>query len=126
MKILIVEDYQGDVDLLLSRLKVIGCDVLVARTLEEGRSLAAEQTPDLILTDLNLGAGIEEGLELLGALRADPRTAAIPVVVHSVFVSHGGDMPQAMEKADGFLPKPFKFVELSQLVAKIRDAGTVS
>jgi hypothetical protein len=32
-------------------------------------------------------------------------------------------MPDAMDHADGFLPKPFRFVELSQLVAKIRDAG---
>ncbi|MFP5500943.1 MAG: response regulator [Candidatus Sericytochromatia bacterium] len=122
MKILIIEDYQGDVDLLRSRLKTIGCEVVVAMTAEDGFALAVSEQPDMILTDLNLGEGIDDGIKMLAALRADDRTAVIPTVLHSVFVSHVQDMPTVQSQADGFLPKPFRFVELSKLVARFRQA----
>jgi CheY-like chemotaxis protein len=120
VKILIIEDYEGDVDLLLSRLKAIGCETVVAKTAEDGYRLAIEHKPGLILTDLNLGSGVDEGIDMVSRLRANPETAAIPLVIHSVFVSEPADMPKVT--ADGYLPKPYRFVELTKLVAKIRDA----
>ena len=121
MKILIVEDFEGDIALLLSRLSAIGCEVVVAKTSEEGLRLARSERPGLILTDLNLGGGMDEGVEMISQLRADPATAAIPLIIHSVFVSHEGDVPQAQTQADGYLPKPYRFVDLAKLVSKIRE-----
>jgi CheY-like chemotaxis protein len=120
VKILIIEDYEGDVDLLLSRLKAIGCETVVAKTADEGLRLAIEQKPGLIVTDLNLGGGVDEGIDMVSKLRAHPETAAIPLVIHSVFVSAPADMPAVT--ADGYLPKPYRFVDLTKLVARIRDA----
>lgn len=123
MKILIIEDYEGDIDLLLSRLKAIGCMAVVAKTADEGLRLAEQEQPGLILTDLNLGAGIDEGLEMVSRLRANPATASIPLVIHSVFVSTAGEVPIPTD-VDGYLPKPYRFVELTKLIARIRDAQT--
>jgi CheY-like chemotaxis protein len=119
VQILIIEDFEGDIELLVSRLKTIGCGVLVARTAEEGLRLARTEQPALILTDLNLGSGVEEGIDMVSDLRADPATAAIPLIIHSVFVSRSGDMASASAKADGILPKPYKFVDLATLVQKL-------
>lgn len=123
MKILIIEDYEGDIDLLLSRLKAIGCLAFVAKTADEGLRLAEQEQPGLILTDLNLGSGIDEGLEIVSRLRANPATSAIPVVIHSVFVSSPDEVPLPTE-VDGYLPKPYRFVDLTKLIARIRDAQT--
>lgn len=119
MQILIIEDFEGDIELLVSRLKTIGCGVLVARTAEEGLQLAKSEQPALIMTDLNLGAGVEEGIDMISDLRADPETASIPLIIHSVFVSRSGDLAPASAQADGFLPKPYKFIDLAKLVQKL-------
>lgn len=123
MQILIIEDFEGDIELLVSRLKVIGCGVLVARTAEEGLRMAKAEQPALIVTDLNLGAGVEEGIDMISDLRADPQTASIPLIIHSVFVSRSGDMAPAANQADGFLPKPYKFIDLAKLVQKLARPG---
>ena len=47
----------------------------------EGLHLAIHQLPDLIITDEDLPE--MDGFELFRALRADPRTSHIPVVLHS-------------------------------------------
>lgn len=121
MKILIIEDFDGDIALMVSRLRTIGCEAVVAKNAEDGIRLAETEEPGLIVTDLNLGSGVDEGIEMIGRLRANPRTSAIPLIIHSVFVSHDGDVPTAQTQADGFLPKPYRFVELAKLVSKIRE-----
>lgn len=123
MKILIVEDFAGDIELLSARLRSIGCEALVATNAAEGLRIAREQQPGLILTDLNLGSGIEEGIEMIGQLRADPTTAAIPLIIHSVFVSAPGDVAEATAMADGILPKPYKLLDLASLVEKMRSVS---
>lgn len=124
MKILIIEDYVGDRDLLSSRLKAIGCQVVVATTAEEGLRMAIDEQPGMIVTDLNLGSGPDEGIEMVSRLRAHPDTAAIPLVIHSVFVSTSDDLVESQALADAYLPKPYRFVDLTKLVARIRDASS--
>lgn len=120
MKILIIEDFAGDIELLISRLGAIGCEVLVAKTSEEGLKRAREDAPDMIVTDLNLGNGMEEGIEMMARLRNDAQTAAIPLIVHSVFVSAPGDVTEATSLADGILPKPYKMLDLVKLVERVK------
>ncbi len=76
--ILVVEDNERNLKLLRDVLEYAGYDVRVARTGEEGVTLALKEPPDLVLMDLQL-PGID-GTEVLRQLRASPRTAGIPVV----------------------------------------------
>ncbi len=77
-----------------------------------GVELAREHAPDVILLDLHLPD--VSGEEVLRQLRADPRTAAIPVIVISADAT-----PRTMERlqaagADEYLTKPLnikRFVE---------------
>ena len=58
-----------------------GYSVLVAADGEEGLRIAQEKVPDLIVLDMMLPK--LSGPQLLHALKHDPRTAAIPVIVLS-------------------------------------------
>jgi two-component system, cell cycle response regulator DivK len=76
--ILVVEDNERNLKLLRDVLEYAGYEVRVARTAEDGLTLAAKEPPDLVLMDLQL-PGID-GMEALRRLRQNPRTADIPVV----------------------------------------------
>ena len=68
--ILLVEDNERNLKLLRDVLDYAGYDVRVARTAEDGITLAASEPPDLVLMDLQL-PGID-GMEALRRLRAEP------------------------------------------------------
>lgn len=75
-----------------------------ATTAEEGLILAGQMPPAVVLLDLNL-PGID-GFEALMALRADPRTARLPVI--AVTANALPETAKLAERAgfDGFVTKP--------------------
>jgi two-component system, response regulator len=89
--ILLVEDNRDDVELTLHALRKngMGNNVVVVRDGQEALDYLfasgthagrhANATPDLVLLDLNLPK--ISGLDVLRAIRADPRTKRIPVVI---------------------------------------------
>jgi diguanylate cyclase (GGDEF)-like protein len=86
-----------------------------------GLLLAARLRPDLILLDVDLpDIG---GREICRRLKADPATAAVPVVFLTA-ASADVDRAQGLEMgAIGYLGKPFRTDQLSALViAAIRDS----
>ena len=120
MKVLVVEDDPTAADLLRTRLRNLDCQALLAADADEGLQLALDEAPDLILLDLKLDHDTVSGLGLLQRLRADARTAHVPVFIHSIFMAHRGDVPEAEALADGHLLKPFKFEDLRKIVAGFR------
>ncbi|MDF1503736.1 PAS domain S-box protein [Roseisolibacter sp. H3M3-2] len=81
-----------------------------------GVELAREHLPDLVLLDLHLPD--IPGAEVLRRLRADPRTAAIPVVVVSADAT-----PASLERlrragADAYLTKPLDVDEFLAVVQR--------
>ena len=76
--ILIVEDNEKNLKLVRDVLQVKGYQTVDAGTAEEGLMLARERKPDLVLMDIQLPG--MNGIDALKALRADPATAAIPIV----------------------------------------------
>ena len=102
--ILVVEDNERNLKLLRDVLEYAGYDVRVARTGEDGISLAASEPPDLVLMDLQL-PGID-GMEALRRLRENPRTADIPVVaVTAQAMKH--DRERALDAGfNGYIEKP--------------------
>jgi CheY-like chemotaxis protein len=86
-----------------------------------GLDLARTHLPDLILLDLNLPD--MPGVEALRRLRADPTTAAIPVVVVSADATPGQIARLEAEGAVSYLAKPFDIADLLALVDEYALGG---
>ena len=103
-RILIIDDDVGFRDLLRIHLSAAGYQVQVAEDgVTGGRALLAN-TPDLVVSDLNMP--FLDGFELLSLLHSDAETANIPVILLSGR-SDGDTMAKAVELgAADFLTKP--------------------
>ena len=102
--ILVVEDNERNLKLLRDVLEYAGYEVRVARTAEDGITLAVKEPPDLVLMDLQL-PGID-GTQALRLLRENPRTADIPVVAVTAQAMKQ-DRERALEAGfDGYVEKP--------------------
>ena len=89
--------------------------------LNGSRSLAQLEPPGLIIMDMALHGDKQAGLGLIQALRADARTADVPIVIHSIYVRHQSDLPRPLPQVEALLPKPFKLKQLVALVAQHCD-----
>ena len=121
--ILVVEDNERNLKLLRDVLEYAGYDVRVARTAEDGISLAVSEPPDLVLMDLQL-PGID-GMEALRRLRESPRTADIPVVAVTAQA-----MKQDRERAldagfNGYIEKPISVRAFPDQVRSFLTDGQV-
>lgn len=119
--ILVVEDNPRNLKLVRAVLEHAGYDVRAASTGEEGVATAIADPPDLVLMDLQL-PGID-GVAALGALRAEPATAGVPVVALTALA-----MPADRERVDragfdGYLEKPISVRELASQVQGFLDDG---
>ena len=114
-EILIVEDNEKNMKLVRDVLQVKGYATIEATTGEDGVRLAKERRPALVLMDIQL-PGLS-GIEALRQLRADPATAAIPViaVTASVMVSDRRNITDA--GFDGYVGKPLNLREFLDAVA---------
>jgi PAS domain S-box-containing protein len=81
-----------------------------------GVELAREHTPDLILLDLHLPD--ISGEEVLRRLRAEPRTAAIPVVVITADATRSTVDRLRAAGADAYLTKPLDIDEFLETVER--------
>jgi signal transduction histidine kinase len=71
---------------------------------------ACERVPDLVLTDVMMPG--MNGFELLQALRADPRTREVPVILLSARAGEESRVEGLEAGADDYLVKPFSAREL--------------
>lgn len=79
MRVLSIDDEETFRFIIGEMLAEPGCEFRSAETAAQGFRVAREWQPDVILLDLNLGD--ESGSEVWQALRADPQSAGIPVVI---------------------------------------------
>ena len=78
-KIVVIEDDVTLLDLLRVHLTGAGHDVLTAEDAALGLRAVITEAPDLILLDLTVP--YLDGFEMIKALRNDPATNAIPIIV---------------------------------------------
>jgi len=83
---------------------------------ESGLALAQEQPPSLILMDVQLPK--MSGLDATRALKADARTAHIPVIVITSFALSGDREKAAAAGADSYLAKPYSPRELMAMIRR--------
>lgn len=120
-KILIVEDNPMNSDMLSRRLVRQGFATVIAVDGPTGVAMAVSETPDLILMDVALGD--MDGWEATTAIRADRRTAAIPVIA---LTAHALSSDRARSIAVGcndFDTKPVDMPRLLAKIAKCLEAG---
>lgn len=108
--ILIVDDSE-DIALISARmLSSRGFAVITANDGHEALKIVARQTPSCILLDVMMPR--MSGLEVLQALKADPGTANIPVIMVTAKTSDDDVLHGYQQGADYYITKPFTADEL--------------
>ncbi len=107
--VLVIDDEEMILDMLRDVLELEGYTVLLATNGQVGLARAREAVPDLILTDVMMP--VMDGHELCHQVRADPRTAKIPVIGMSAAYR-----PQADDAFDAIIAKPFDIPPLLTLI----------
>jgi CheY-like chemotaxis protein len=115
-KILCVDDDHGQRLLLSFLLERQGLEVRTAGDGEEGVAIALEWVPDLILMDLMMPG--MDGFQAAAALRADPRTASIPILA---LTAYGEEKMQARAKAVGINGFVLKTILPADLLDTLRE-----
>ncbi|MEM7204396.1 MAG: response regulator [Planctomycetota bacterium] len=111
--ILVVDDEEHIADAVENLLRAKGYAVSVEHDGGTALTRARDCLPDLILLDYELPE--MDGLEVIAALRADPATKSIPVLLATA----GHIALDDIQKADGFLAKPFPEALLYELVDRL-------
>ncbi|HTW21511.1 MAG TPA: response regulator [Mycobacteriales bacterium] len=113
-QILVVEDNDKNMKLIRDVLTARGYLPIEATSGEEAIDLARSERPSLLLMDVQL-PGIT-GVEALVRLRADDRTASIPVLALTAQAMHG-DRERFLEAGfDGYISKPVDILDLLRTV----------
>ena len=110
-KILVIEDDNDILDMMQYILEDEGFEVLASNKIELLTSIIKIQ-PDLILLDDRMPE--DSGHNLCTNIKANPETAAIPVIL----ISSTPNLSQVAKNctADTYLTKPFDLYELVELV----------
>jgi len=117
--ILIVEDQPLNRKLVRDVLQAKGYRTLETETAEEGLRVAQEQHPALILMDIQL-PGIN-GIEAFRQIRADPKTARIPVVALTASVTPTDRSQITAAGFDAFVGKPINLKEFLDTVKRLAE-----
>lgn len=112
--ILVVEDNEKNVKLFRDVLQAMGYRTLEATTGGQAVELATRHGPDLVLMDIQLPD--VDGVEALDRLRADERTASIPVLAVTAQAMRGDRNRFLRAGFDAYLSKPVNIGELVSVV----------
>jgi two-component system cell cycle response regulator DivK len=83
---------------------------------EAGVQRALSERPDLVLVDIQLPK--MSGLEVTRRLRAEPATAAVPIIVITSFALSGDDQRARDAGASHYLAKPYSPRELLEAIRR--------
>jgi DNA-binding response OmpR family regulator len=123
--ILVVEDEAAIAEVLEYNLEKEGFDVAVEYRGDTALNAIRSAPPDLVVLDLML-PGLD-GLELTRALKRDPKTASIPLVM---LTAKGEELDRIVGLelgADDYIPKPFSPREVVlRIKAVLRRAESTS
>jgi two-component system, cell cycle response regulator DivK len=102
--ILVIEDNEKNLKLVRDLLQFYGFRTLEAMTAASGLAMATQNQPALILMDIQLPD--MDGVTALRHIRADARTAAIPVVALTAFAMKEDRERFLSAGFNGYLAKP--------------------
>ena len=119
--ILLVEDNERNRKLVRTILEFRGHEVIECEDGEPALELARAHKPALVLMDIQLPT--MDGITALGRLRADPDTAAIPVVAVTASVTPGERERVVAAGFNGYVAKPIDVSTFGEMVDR-HIAGT--
>jgi two-component system cell cycle response regulator len=123
-RILVVDDIPANVKLLEARLLAEYFDVLTAADGYEALAICDRNQVDLILLDIMM-PGID-GFEVCERLKANPKTAHIPVVMVTALDQSADRVRGLKAGADDFLTKPVNDLQLISRVKSLLRLKTLS
>jgi CheY-like chemotaxis protein len=122
-RVLLIDDSPTIVALLRKLLRQNGYETLEAGDAETGIELARSEQPDLVFLDIVLPG--MNGFAALRALRRDPLTKAIPIIMISGNVAATEQFYVQRIGADDFMKKPFSRAEVFSRIEVLLDAACV-
>jgi putative two-component system response regulator len=115
--ILVVDDDAQVRGVLTEHLADLGYGTVEATSAEEALQVVEETTPDLVLTDIHMGA--LNGIELCAKLKGDPRFQLTPVIILTGQSDLEARVAGLAAGADDFFAKPFNLTEIRTRVAAL-------
>ena len=113
-KVLVVDDEQGMREFLTMLLEKQGHRVITAAEGEQALQLVAEQTPDLVISDLRMPN--VDGIGLLAGIRK--QYPELPVILVTAYASSDSTIQAMRLGADDYITKPFRIEEIRLVVEK--------
>src|SRR6188768_3181415 len=121
--ILVVDDDPEIVTMLSTRLSKRGYKVSTASDGHKAIETAKRERPDVVLLDVMMPG--KSGWEVARALKQDPVTQAIKIVMVTAIGEHVNEMTSPLYGADAHIDKPFEFESLERVIAGL-IAGPVN
>lgn len=119
--LLIIEDNDLNMKLARTILGGAGYTLLEATNAEDGLTLARAHRPAVVLMDIHLPG--MDGIAAFERLRADPATAAAPVLAITASAMRGDRERILAAGFDGYVSKPFRITELLEAVRRMLGEG---
>jgi len=119
-RVLLVDDFRDAREMYMEYLQFCGYDVVEASNGVEALERAIDAEPDIILMDLSLP--VMDGWEATRRLKADERTASIPVVALTGHALAGISEGAKKAGCDAFVTKPCLPEDLVKEIRKILDS----
>jgi DNA-binding response OmpR family regulator len=113
--ILVVDDDPEIVTMLSTRLTKRGYKVSTASDGHRALELAKREKPDLVLLDVMMPG--KSGWEVARALKQDPVTATIKIVMVTAIGEQVNEITSPLYGADAHIDKPFEFDRLEKVIA---------
>ncbi len=123
-RVLIVDDYPDAREMYSEYLQFSGFDVVEAANGMEALQRAVDTEPDIILMDLSLP--VMDGWEATRRLKADKRTATIPVVALTGHALAGISEGARKAGCDAFVTKPCLPEDLVKEIKKVLDESAAA
>jgi two-component system cell cycle response regulator DivK len=119
-RILVIEDSPTNLELVSTILRANGYDVISSLDAESGLERARTEDPAVVLMDIGLPG--MDGLSAVALLKADARTARIPVVAVTAHALPSDEARALSAGFDAYLAKPVRSRSLIRLVGSLLSA----